>query len=202
MINGENEAVLYRQWFAILRRPLRQGWLYFIVLVDAEYQTAGWCKIGLFDNDKKKILRFWWLKITITLSFLSTLVFWLFVTFFTSERNRKKRCTTCQHSDILFWRFSSQCLSPLMLWVRISIRARCTTLCGNVCKWLATCRWFSQVSSTNQTDRYDITEALLKVALNTIILTLYISIDIHICICVDIDIVLSVLFQCWSIILQ
>jgi hypothetical protein len=114
----------------------------------------------------------------------------------------KKRCTTCQHSDILFWRFSSQCLSPLMLWVRISIRARCITLCGNVCKWLATCRWFSQVSSTNKTDHHDITEALLKVALNTIILTLYISIDIHICICVDIDIVLSVLFQCWSIILQ
>jgi len=23
----------------------------------------------------------------------------------------------------------NQCLSPLMLWVRISIRARCTTLC-------------------------------------------------------------------------
>jgi hypothetical protein len=30
-------------------------------------------------------------------------------------------------------------------------------------------------SSTNKTDRHDITEILLKVALNTIILTLYIS---------------------------
>jgi hypothetical protein len=29
-------------------------------------------------------------------------------------------------------------LSPLMLWVRISIRARCTTLCDKVCQWLAT----------------------------------------------------------------
>jgi len=32
----------------------------------------------------------------------------------------------------------NQCLSPLMLWVRISIRARCTTLCDKVCEWLKT----------------------------------------------------------------
>jgi hypothetical protein len=47
----------------------------------------------------------------------------------------------------------NQCLSPLMLWVRISIRARCTTLCDKVCQWLATGRWFSlgpPVSSTNK----------------------------------------------------
>jgi hypothetical protein len=65
----------------------------------------------------------------------------------------------------------NQCLSPMMLWVRISIRARCTTLCDKVCQWLTTGRWFSTgtpVSSTNQTDRHDITEILLKVALNTI----------------------------------
>ena len=46
-----------------------------------------------------------------------------------------------------------------------------TTLCDKVCQWLATCRWFSlypQVFSTNETDRHDITEILLKVALNTI----------------------------------
>jgi hypothetical protein len=55
-----------------------------------------------------------------------------------------------------------------MLWVRISIRARCTTLCDKVCQWLATGRWFSPVSSTNKTDHHDITEILLKVALNTI----------------------------------
>ena len=55
-----------------------------------------------------------------------------------------------------------------MLWDRISIRARCTTLCDKVCQWLATCQGFSpgpQVSSTNKTDRHDITEILLKVAL-------------------------------------
>ena len=49
-----------------------------------------------------------------------------------------------------------------------------TTLCDKVCRWLATGRsrrWFSPgppVSSTNKTDRHDITEILLKVALNII----------------------------------
>ena len=50
-------------------------------------------------------------------------------------------------------------------------------LCGNdnVCQWLAADRWLSlgtPVSSTNKTDRYDITEISLTVALNTITLTL------------------------------
>jgi hypothetical protein len=30
----------------------------------------------------------------------------------------------------------SQCLSPQMLWVRNTIRVRCTTLCVKVCQWL------------------------------------------------------------------
>jgi hypothetical protein len=30
-----------------------------------------------------------------------------------------------------------------MLWVRISIRVRCTTLCDKDCQWFATGRWFS-----------------------------------------------------------
>jgi hypothetical protein len=70
----------------------------------------------------------------------------------------------------------SQCLSPLMLWVRISIRAMCTTLIDKVCQWLATGRWFSPgppVSSTNKTVRHDITEILLKLVLNTIKQTIY-----------------------------
>ena len=53
------------------------------------------------------------------------------------------------------------------------------TLCDNVCQLLATGRWFSTgnpVSSINKTDctchHHDITEILLKVALNTITLTL------------------------------
>ena len=51
-----------------------------------------------------------------------------------------------------------------------------------VCLWLATGRWFSPgtpASSTNKTDRHVITEILLKVALNTRILTkCYIQTDL------------------------
>ena len=57
----------------------------------------------------------------------------------------------------------------MKLSVRISIRARCTTICDNVCQWLATGRWSSPgspVSSTNKTDSHNIIEILLKVALN------------------------------------
>jgi hypothetical protein len=45
------------------------------------------------------------------------------------------------------------------------------TLCEKVCQWLAAGRWFPPgplVSSTNKTDYHDITEILLKMALNTI----------------------------------
>jgi hypothetical protein len=65
----------------------------------------------------------------------------------------------------------NQCPSPLMLWVRILIRERCTTLYDKVCQWLATGLWFSPsppVSSINKTDHHDVTEILLKVVLNTI----------------------------------
>ena len=67
----------------------------------------------------------------------------------------------------------NQCLSPLTLWVRILHKRGTldTTLCDKVRQWLATGRWFSPgtpVSSTNKTDRHDITETLLKVAINTI----------------------------------
>jgi hypothetical protein len=45
-------------------------------------------------------------------------------------------------------------------------------LYDTVCQLLATGQWFSPgippVSSTNKTDRHDLTEVLLKVALNTI----------------------------------
>jgi hypothetical protein len=47
-----------------------------------------------------------------------------------------------------------------------------TILCDKVHQWLAAGRWFSAgtpVSSTDKTYRHDMTEILLKVALNTII---------------------------------
>ena len=67
----------------------------------------------------------------------------------------------------------NQCLSPLKLWVRTPLRrgVHDTTVCDQVCQLLATDRWFSSgtpVSSTNKTDRQNITEILLKVALSTI----------------------------------
>jgi hypothetical protein len=67
----------------------------------------------------------------------------------------------------------NQWLSPLTLWVWIPLMQGVldTTLCDKVCQWLATGWWFSPgitVSSTNKTDRHDITEILVKVVLNTI----------------------------------
>ena len=49
-----------------------------------------------------------------------------------------------------------------------------TTLCDKICERLATSLWFSPGttgSSTNKSDRHDMTEKLLKVALSTITLT-------------------------------
>jgi hypothetical protein len=55
----------------------------------------------------------------------------------------------------------NQCLSPLMLWVRISIRARCTTLCD---KFVSDFSSFPQPIKLTATIY---TEILWKVALNT-----------------------------------
>jgi hypothetical protein len=77
------------------------------------------------------------------------------------------------HGSWVYNYLCNQCLSPLMLWIQISIRARCTILCDKVCQWLAMGRWFSPgplVSCTNKT------ETLLKMALNTIKQTNNISI--------------------------
>jgi hypothetical protein len=56
--------------------------------------------------------------------------------------------------------FSQQKLSKFILGILD------TTLCDQVCQFSPG----TSVSSTNKTDRYDITEILLKVALNTITL--------------------------------
>ena len=71
------------------------------------------------------------------------------------------------HGSWIYNYLCKQCLSPLILWVQISIWARCTILFDKVCRWLATGRWFSRgspVPSINETDHHDITELLLKVA--------------------------------------
>jgi hypothetical protein len=63
-------------------------------------------------------------------------------------------------------------------WVRIRFRRGVLniTFYDKVCQWLAACRCFfpgSSVSSTNRTDRHEIAEILLKVALNTITITYF-----------------------------
>jgi hypothetical protein len=81
---------------------------------------------------------------------------------------------------VWWWIYNYLCnqyLSTLTLRVQILQREDVldTTLCENVCQWLAAGQWFSPgtpVSFTSKTDRHDKTEILLKVALNAITLTL------------------------------
>ena len=91
------------------------------------------------------------------------------------------RCTCIFSGPSWPWSYGSwiynylcnQCLSPLMLWLRISIRARCTTKCCKVSQWLATGRWLSPPIKLTAS-------ILLKVALNTIKQT-----NSTLCTCVD-----------------
>ena len=93
-----------------------------------------------------------------------------------SVYNHGRFLRTCSVHEGLSWPWSygswiynyqrNQCLSPLMFWVRLAS----TAICDKVCRWLARGRWFSPgppVSSINRTYCLDITEILLKVALNT-----------------------------------
>ena len=79
-----------------------------------------------------------------------------------------------KHDFLIFQMFlCNQWLSPLTLRVRILLKRSVldTILCDKVCQWLVASQWFSlgtPVSSTNKTDLHNITEILLKVALNTI----------------------------------
>jgi len=64
----------------------------------------------------------------------------------------------------------NQCLSSLKLWVRIPFMARCAryNICLSVICDKSVVFSGTPVSSINKTDRHNITELLLKVALNTI----------------------------------
>jgi hypothetical protein len=78
------------------------------------------------------------------------------------------------HGSWIYNYLCNQCILPLPLRVRIPLRRGVldTTPCDKVCQWVAAGRWFSPVSFSNKTDRHDIGEILLKVALNTIKLNL------------------------------
>ena len=70
-----------------------------------------------------------------------------------------------------------------MLWVRIRIRERCTTLCEKVHQWLATAWWFSpgpHFSPTNKTDCHDITEIFVESGVKHHIINMIDSRRIHI----------------------
>jgi len=74
-------------------------------------------------------------------------------TFSPSSPQRKMPSWPWSYGSWIYNYLCNQCLSPLMLWVRILIRVRCT-----ICQWLASGRWFSPsppVFSTNKTDRHD-----------------------------------------------
>ena len=81
------------------------------------------------------------------------------------------------YGSLIYSYLCNQCLSPLALWFRIPLRRGVldTTLCDKVCQWLAAGCSFSlgtPISSTNKTDHHDIAEILLKVALNSITITI------------------------------
>ena len=47
------------------------------------------------------------------------------------------------HNSWIYNYLCNQWLSALILWIRISIRTRCATLCDRVCQWLVTGRFLS-----------------------------------------------------------
>ena len=87
-----------------------------------------------------------------------------------TDRDKMGRSWPWSYGSLNYNYLCNQCLSPLMFWVQISNRVRCTTLCDKLYQWLAAGRWFSPSSpvfSINRTDSHVITEILLKAALNT-----------------------------------
>ena len=115
-----------------------------------------------------------------TFIFISNIVFIFFISYFLIfyvQCILYKITWATNTSEPSWWSWSygswiynylcNQCLTPLLLWFRFPLRRGVldTTLCVNVCKWLAAGRWFSPdtlVNSTNKTDRHNITEILLK----------------------------------------
>jgi len=81
-----------------------------------------------------------------------------------AKKNRKWLPLSWSHGSWIYNYLCNQCISPLKLWVRTPLRRGVldTTLCDKVCQWHVTGRWFSPVTSTNKTDRYDITDNIVE----------------------------------------
>ena len=88
--------------------------------------------------------------------------------------NHKGSWWSWSHGSWIYNYLCNQCISLLTLWVRIPLTwgVLDTTVCVKVFQWLAACQWFSPVSPTSKTEHHDIAATLLKVAFNTITLTL------------------------------
>ena len=84
---------------------------------------------------------------------------------------------SCVYGSWIYNYLKNKWISPLTFWVRTSLRRGVldTTLCDQVFQWLVASRRFSPGTpvSFNKTDRNEITAMLLKMALNTITITLY-----------------------------
>ena len=106
-----------------------------------------------------------------------------FIEVHVSNQESEQSCWYRFCNFIIFW----NCSDSVVIFVKyitwetdtclyINVNSKDTlieTLCDKVFQWLSAGRWFSPgtpVSSTNKTVRHDITEILLKVALNTITL--------------------------------
>ena len=132
---------------------------------------SDWFILEYKYKHKKRTRKFLWPWDQI--SFKLVLYIYNACTYFTHNQNGKGPSSSWSYDSWIYNYRCSQCLSSLKLWVQIPLRQGVldTTLCDKVCQWLPECRWFSPstpVASTNKTDLHDITEILLKVALNTI----------------------------------
>ena len=102
-----------------------------------------------------------------------SLVGWMRIQQLTLYRHSLSLRHLCRKSNIIS--------TGSTLWVRIRLRLGVLdiTLCIKVCQWLAADQWFFPgilVSSSKKNDCHDITEILLKVALNIITLSIFVAV--------------------------
>ena len=101
---------------------------------------------------------------------------WKTVIYIYASRKCRTQFMLPMEKSVTFWLITGACANEIIPSINRSFvykakEGRNVRICDKVFQWISTGRWFfqgTQVSSTNKTDRHDITEILLKVALNTI----------------------------------